>query len=148
MRVSILDADHELGVVGTDPDRLVPSSFAPMYEAHRLSVYRYLRAKTSNDEEALDLTAVTFERAFANHRRFRRRDGGVHAWLLRIAATPPSTPVVAADRRSTSRGPMRIWADAPSRWTALPNRAPKCSISSRGFRTTNATHSFSGTRAD
>ena len=85
MRVSILDADHELGVVGTDPDRLVPASFAPMYEAHRLSVYRYLRAKTSNDEEALDLTAVTFERAFANHRRFRRRDGGVHAWLLRIA---------------------------------------------------------------
>ena len=85
MRVSILDADHELGVVGTDPDRLVPSSFAPMYAAHRLSVYRYLRAKTSNDEEALDLTAVTFERAFAHHRRFRRRDGGVHAWLLRIA---------------------------------------------------------------
>ncbi len=85
MRVSILDADHELGAVGTDPVRLVPSSFAPMYEAHRLSVYRYLRAKTSSDDEALDLTAVTFERAFANHRRFRRRDGGVHAWLLRIA---------------------------------------------------------------
>ena len=85
MRVSILDADHELGVVGTDPDRLVPASFTPIYEAHRLSVYRYLRARTSNDEEALDLTAVTFERAFANHRRFRRRDGGVHAWLLRIA---------------------------------------------------------------
>jgi len=85
MRVSILDADHEMGVVGTDPDRLVPSSFVPLYEAHRLSVYRYLRARTSNDDEALDLTAVTFERAFANHRRFRRRDGGVHAWLLRIA---------------------------------------------------------------
>ena len=85
MRVSILDADPELGVVGTDPDRLAPSSFALMYEAHRLSVYRYLRAKTSSEDEALDLTAVTFERAFANHRRFRRRDGGVHAWLLRIA---------------------------------------------------------------
>ncbi len=85
MRVSILDADHDLGVVGTDPDRLDTSSFAPMYEEHRLSVYRYLRAKTASDDEALDLTAVTFERAFANHRRFRRRDGGVHAWLLRIA---------------------------------------------------------------
>jgi len=85
MRVSILDANHEPDVLGTDPDRLVPSSFAPMYEAHRLSVYRYLRAKTASDDEALDLTAVTFERAFANHRRFRRRDGGVHAWLLRIA---------------------------------------------------------------
>lgn len=85
MRVSILDAGHDPGVVGTDPDRLVPSSFALMYEAHRLSVYRYLRAKTSNEEEALDLTAVTFERAFASHRSFRRRDGGVHAWLLRIA---------------------------------------------------------------
>ena len=85
MRVSILGADHELGVVGADPDRLSPSSFAPMYEQHRLSVYRYLRAKTSSDDDALELTAVTFERAFANHRRFRRRDGGVHAWLLRIA---------------------------------------------------------------
>jgi RNA polymerase sigma-70 factor (ECF subfamily) len=106
MRVSILDADHELGVVGIDPDRLVPSSFAPMYEEHRLSVYRYLRAKTSSDDEALDLTAVTFERAFANHRRFRRRDGGVHAWLLRIARNAaidanrrrrPTTDLAAAD---------------------------------------------------
>jgi RNA polymerase sigma-70 factor, ECF subfamily len=85
MRVSILDADHERGVVWSDPDRLVPSSFGPLYEAHRLSVYRYLRAKTRNDEDALDLTAITFERAFANHHRFRRRDGGIHAWLLRIA---------------------------------------------------------------
>lgn len=85
MRATILDADHEPDVAWTDADRLVPSSFAPMYEAYRLSVYRYLRAKTANDEDALDLTAVTFERAFANHRRFRRRDGGIHAWLLRIA---------------------------------------------------------------
>lgn len=85
MRMSMVRADSGLGAVGIDPERLLPSSFAPMYEAHRLSVYRYLRAKTASDDEALDLTAVTFERAFANHRRFRRRDGGVHAWLLRIA---------------------------------------------------------------
>jgi len=108
MRVSILDADHELGVVGSDPERLVPSSFAPMYEEHRLSVYRYLRAKTASDDEALDLTAVTFERAFANHRRFRRRDGGVHAWLLRIAR---NAAIDASRRRRPTVGLAGAGAD-------------------------------------
>ena len=66
-------------------ERLDPSDFGQLYQQHRMSVYRYLRARVRSDEDALDLAASTFERAFANLGRFRRRDGGVQAWLLRIA---------------------------------------------------------------
>ncbi len=62
-----------------------PAVFAEAYVRFRLSVYRYLRARGATDEDALDLTAVTFERAFANRHTFRPRDGGLGAWLLRIA---------------------------------------------------------------
>ena len=71
--------------VEIEADRLEPSGFGQLYEQHRLSVCRYLRARTRSDEEALDLAATTFERAFTHLHRFRRRDGGVQAWLLRIA---------------------------------------------------------------
>lgn len=84
MRASTMEADPAL-VVEAEPDRLDPAQFGTLYEQHRLSVYRYLRARTRTGDDALDLTALTFERAFANARKFRRRDGGVHAWLLRIA---------------------------------------------------------------
>lgn len=59
--------------------------FALAYERYRLPVYRYLRARGANDEDALDLTAATFERAFAGRHAFRPRDGGLGAWLFRIA---------------------------------------------------------------
>ena len=59
--------------------------FARAYERYRLPVYRYLRARGASDEDALDLTAATFERAFAARRAFRPRDGGLGAWLFRIA---------------------------------------------------------------
>jgi RNA polymerase sigma-70 factor, ECF subfamily len=68
-----------------EPERLDPSAFGLLYEKHRLSVYRYLRARTHTDADALDLAATTFERAFTGLGKFRRRDGGVQAWLLRIA---------------------------------------------------------------
>ena len=69
----------------TEADRLDPALFGQLYEKHRLGVYRYLRARTRSEADALDLAAVTFERAFMSLGRFRRRDGGVQAWLLRIA---------------------------------------------------------------
>jgi RNA polymerase sigma-70 factor, ECF subfamily len=68
-----------------DAKGLDPSSFGLLYEEHRLPVYRYLRARTHSEADALDLAADTFERAFASLGRFRQRDGGVRAWLLRIA---------------------------------------------------------------
>jgi len=84
LRVPLVNED--LGPpVEVEAERLEPSGFTTLYEKHRLPVYRYLRARTHSDEDALDLTATTFERAYANLGRFRRRDGGVQAWLLRIA---------------------------------------------------------------
>ena len=82
---SISVVDNETTRADVEPDRLDPSMFGLIYERHRLAVFRYLRARTRNDEDAMDLAALTFERAFAGLGRFRRRDGGVQAWLLRIA---------------------------------------------------------------
>lgn len=82
MRASTVELDPSLA---HPTDVIDPSTFSSVYEQHRTSVYRYLRARTRNDDEALDLTALTFERAFRHFRRFRARDGGIHAWLLRIA---------------------------------------------------------------
>lgn len=79
-----MDQD-QLAAIDAEPDRLDAATFGLVYQQHRLSVYRYLRARTRSDDDALELTAVTFERAFKGLGRFRRRDGGVHAWLLRIA---------------------------------------------------------------
>ena len=82
MRVSI--GNEEVDRV-TATDRLDPASFGQLYETHRLAVFRYLRARTQNEADALDLAAITFERAFAAIGGFRSRDGGVEAWLFRIA---------------------------------------------------------------
>lgn len=54
-----------------------------LYLAHREPVFRYLRAVTGDEDEALDLTALTFERAFRELGR-RPRDIGV-GWLIRTA---------------------------------------------------------------
>ena len=86
-RVALVNEDRGGTVEGVaaEPERLDPSAFGLLYEKHRLAVFRYLRARTPSEDEALDLTAVTFERAFGSRGRFRRRDGGVQAWLFRIA---------------------------------------------------------------
>jgi RNA polymerase sigma-70 factor (ECF subfamily) len=82
--VSVVNEARELALEA-EPDRLDPSTFGKLYEQHRIAVYRYLRARTRNDDDAMDLAALTFERAFGSLGRFRRHDGGVQAWLLRIA---------------------------------------------------------------
>ena len=62
-----------------------PGAFAPIYQRHRLTVYRYARSRTSSDDAALEVTAQTFERALRSIEGFRPRGGGMAAWLLRIA---------------------------------------------------------------
>jgi RNA polymerase sigma-70 factor (ECF subfamily) len=61
------------------------AAFAAIYERHRAPVYRYLRARTSTDADAQDLSSVTFERAMATIHRFQPVGGGMAAWLIRIA---------------------------------------------------------------
>jgi RNA polymerase sigma-70 factor (ECF subfamily) len=60
-------------------------AFGALYERHRLAVYRYLRTRTSTEDDAIELTSITFERALASIHRFRPSGGGFLAWLLRIA---------------------------------------------------------------
>jgi RNA polymerase sigma-70 factor (ECF subfamily) len=62
-----------------------PTAFGTLYGRHRESVFRYLRARCPNDDDALDLTAVTFERALVAIHKYRPLGAGFAAWLLRIA---------------------------------------------------------------
>ena len=74
-------ADDELASLA----RSDPAAFGLLYRRHRLAVYRYLRARTGSDDTATELTAATFERAFAAIARYRPAGAGFPAWLLRIA---------------------------------------------------------------
>jgi RNA polymerase sigma-70 factor (ECF subfamily) len=76
-----LDRDDELALAA----RADPAAFAELYERHRLAVFRYLRTRSRTDDDAAELTAVTFERALASISRYRPTGRGVLAWLLRIA---------------------------------------------------------------
>lgn len=72
--------------VGSDSaDVADATTFAAVYAIHRDSVFMYLRARTLDEDEALDLTATTFERALDAIGRYRPSGGGMKAWLLRIA---------------------------------------------------------------
>jgi RNA polymerase sigma-70 factor (ECF subfamily) len=92
--VPIVVTDRDLAAQ-LEPERLDAATFEAVYERYRLPVYRYLRARTRSEADALDLAADTFERAFASLGRFRHRDGGVQAWLFRIARNA----AIDADRR-------------------------------------------------
>jgi RNA polymerase sigma-70 factor (ECF subfamily) len=61
------------------------TAFMAIYQRHRTPVYRYLRARTTTDADAQDLTAITFENAMGAIHRFRPVGGGMAAWLIRIA---------------------------------------------------------------
>lgn len=65
--------------------RTSPTAFATLYGRYREPVFRYLRARCANDDDALDLTAATFERALLAISKYESRGAGVAAWLLRIA---------------------------------------------------------------
>lgn len=58
--------------------------FAALYEECRLPVFRYLRSRTRSDDEAADLAATAFERAFRSFGRFQGNEPPL-PWLLRIA---------------------------------------------------------------
>ena len=67
------------------PDATDAEPFETLYLRHRTAVYRYARARSASDDDAADLTALTFERAFIAYGRYREAGGGALAWLFRIA---------------------------------------------------------------
>jgi RNA polymerase sigma-70 factor, ECF subfamily len=85
-----LEAAHEAAERDADDDlakRAVSDvdAFAELYGRHREPVFRYLRSRCAHEDEALELTAVTFEKALRAIHRYRPQPGGLRAWLVRIA---------------------------------------------------------------
>lgn len=116
-----MDEAQSLGVgaatVRDDDDRMAtaaaqdPQAFLEIYERYRTAVFRYLRSRTTSDDEAGELSAITFERALTGIHRFRPSGGGLAAWLLRIAR---NAHIDATRRRSsTSRAPEAASDGAP-----------------------------------
>ena len=86
--------DEELALAA----RSDPVAFGILYERHRLAVFRYLRTRTTNEDDAADLTAVAFEKALIAMPRYRPAGGGFLAWVLRIARNA----AIDAGRRATT----------------------------------------------
>ncbi len=61
------------------------TSFADLYARHRDAVFRLVRRHAGHDDEAADLAAGAFERAFRRFETYDPRRGPVLPWLLRIA---------------------------------------------------------------
>ena len=82
MRLQCMNGDavaFEIETTGVQPG-LAAQMLEEIYGAHRDPVFRYLRSICRDEDHALDLTAVTFERAFAELRAGREPGLG---WLLR-----------------------------------------------------------------
>jgi len=68
---------HE-GVIGR-------AEFGELYLRYRGPVFRYVRRLCGSEDEAADLTALTFERALARLSSYRGDGAGFAPWLFRIA---------------------------------------------------------------
>jgi len=79
--IVLAEAERESRGVSSDE----AADFVLAYERHRAPVFRYLRARSPTDEDAADLTAATFERAWAARRSFRGSPDQYPAWLFAIA---------------------------------------------------------------
>jgi RNA polymerase sigma-70 factor (ECF subfamily) len=75
------DADDELARRA----RSDLEAFGELYVRHREPIFRYLRSRCASEDDALELTAVTFEKALRAIHRYRPQPGGLRAWLVRIA---------------------------------------------------------------
>jgi RNA polymerase sigma-70 factor (ECF subfamily) len=93
--------------------------FEALYAENSDAVFRYLRARTSSEDDALDLAATTFERALRFVERNHTVDLGA-GWLLRTAR---NAAIDAARRRRTAELVARVlpWRerDVPSPEVAL-----------------------------
>lgn len=59
--------------------------FGTLYERYVVRIYRYLRARTSTEEDAADLTQQVFLRALDAFPAYRAQGVPFAAWLFRIA---------------------------------------------------------------
>jgi RNA polymerase sigma-70 factor (ECF subfamily) len=84
-------------VRSTDPgERSI--DFGTLYQQQLPRIYRYLRARSSSDDEAADLTQQVFLNALAALPTYEVRGSPIEAWLFRIARNV----AVDASRRNRS----------------------------------------------
>ena len=63
-----------------------PEAFGELYEIHYKRIFNYALKRTANVQLALDITSVTFLKAFSQIKKYRWRDVPFAAWLYRIAS--------------------------------------------------------------
>jgi RNA polymerase sigma-70 factor (ECF subfamily) len=59
--------------------------FAELFQVYHPRIYNYFRYRLDSQEDAEDLTAQTFERAYTHRGKFNARKGTFPAWLYSIA---------------------------------------------------------------
>ncbi|MEO8251509.1 MAG: RNA polymerase sigma factor [Chloroflexota bacterium] len=79
-------------------------SFEDAYLSFRDPLFHYLRRFAVDDDEAADLTAKTFERAFVKLPSYRGGSDRLAAWLFRIARSQ----AVDATRRRRPHRPLEL----------------------------------------
>ena len=80
--------------------------FVQQYEAWRQPIYRYLRSRSASNEDAADLTATTFERAWRGRGTYRGGPEEFASWLFGVARR---LAIDAARRRSTAHRRLTLW---------------------------------------
>jgi RNA polymerase sigma-70 factor (ECF subfamily) len=88
--------------------RQEPAAFGVLHDRYVARVYRYLRARTDNEDDAADLTQQVFLQALAALPKYRERGLPFAAWLFRIAHN------VATDAKRR-KPPLVGWAEIPER---------------------------------
>ncbi len=96
---------------GTSAIPLSEAEFIGRYRQWRDPVYRYLRARCPTDDDAADLTASAFERAWRARHTFRGPTDAYPGWIFGIARR---LAVDAARRRRTAATSQVFWPLAPS----------------------------------
>jgi RNA polymerase sigma-70 factor, ECF subfamily len=63
-----------------------PNAFAALYERHFATIWAYARRHSASAEDAEDIAAQTFLKAWVAIDRYEERGAPIIAWLIRIAA--------------------------------------------------------------
>jgi RNA polymerase sigma-70 factor (ECF subfamily) len=91
------------------------TEFAELYRRHWLGVFRYLHAISGSPDDAADLTALAFERAYTAIHSFQSQRGSFAGWLYRLAR---NAAIDARRRRRPLPALMSLGdADAIDDWT-------------------------------
>jgi RNA polymerase sigma-70 factor, ECF subfamily len=88
-------------------------AFAELYRMHAPRVHALAWRRLGSREAAEDVTSATFERAWRAMPKFRWRDAGFPAWVLRIAANEVTDHLRREGRASSKRGQRALATLAP-----------------------------------